>query len=316
MPSIFPLHVLAPYVFLAATSFSASVLAHSHINYILINDLLYRGFDPTGRFPNPSNPIGWSTSADDDGFVPPSNYSTHDIICHRDGSPSKAHAPVKAGDKIHVQWNGWPASHRGPVMSYLAPCANLNTTDGCGSVDKTQLLWTKIDNSSPVLISEVGGPPGNWATDVLIASNNSWLVGIPADLEPGPYVLRHEIIALHYASKKDGAQNYPQCLNLWVEGTEKEKRAPPAVATKVVSIAPGAGTPATRLYKSTDPGVKIDIYSTLSTYVIPGPTVVSWATPVPLGRQEKLSMSTAEGTPVLVSGTRTVPFPAKATVEL
>ncbi|KAK1780877.1 glycosyl hydrolase family 61-domain-containing protein [Copromyces sp. CBS 386.78] len=192
---------------LASCALSSQAIAHSRILYLIINGHQYRGFNP--HAPDAiSNSIGWSTSAVDDGFVTPSNYSNPDIICHRDGKPAKAHAPVKAGDKIQMQWNDWPQSHKGPVLSYLAPCSN--TTDGCASVDKSKLSWAKIDDSSPVLLDEKGGPPGRWATDVLIAQNNTWLLGLPSDLEPGPYVLRHELIALHYANLKDGAQNYPQ----------------------------------------------------------------------------------------------------------
>jgi cellulase len=273
------------------------VAAHSHINYVIVNGLLYQGFNP--HIPNnPDNVIGWSTTASDDGFVPPSNYSSTDIICHRDGKPAKAHVPIKAGDKMHIQWNGWPLSHHGPVLSYLAPCSGA---DGCASVDKTKLSFSKIDNSSPALVSESGGPPGSWATDVLIASNNSWLLEIPPTLEPGPYVLRHEIVALHYANQPDGAQNYPQCMNLWVMPANTS-----AVGGSSV-LALGQGVAATKLYKASDPGVDIDIYKNLTTYVIPGPTVVSGAAPVALTKQA-LSRSTADGTPVSVTASKTAPF--------
>ncbi|KAM7193053.1 Glycosyl hydrolase family 61 domain containing protein [Naviculisporaceae sp. PSN 640] len=283
------------------------VSAHSHIAYLLINNVHYHGYDPSGRTPNSPNGVVWPNTAQDDGFVPPSNYSTSDIICHRNGKPAQAHAPVHAGDKIHVQWNGWPISHKGPIMSYLASCTGHNTSDGCASVDKHQLRWTKIDNSSPGFMNMTGGPPGKWATDQLIANNNSWLVGIPSTLAPGPYVLRNEIIALHYANKEDGAQNYPNCVNLWVE--------PPA--GKVVSVIeagvnmlePTQGLPATQLYKSNDPGVSIDIYTTLRTYAIPGPTVAPWAEPVAVTAQRKLSEPLTTGTPVKLVGDKTVPWP-------
>lgn len=301
------------------------VSAHSHIAYVLINNVHYHGYDPSGRTTNPPNGVVWPNRAIDDGFVPPSNYSTSDIICHREGRPAQAHAPVHAGDKIHVQWNGWPVSHKGPIMSYLASCAGHNTTDGCASVDKTQLRWTKIDNSSPGFINMTGGIPGKWATDQLIANNNSWLVGIPSSLAPGPYVLRNEIIALHYANTQDGAQNYPNCVNLWVEppagkvvsiiegggrGPVRTVSTMPAGYTGPVNmLAPTQGVPATQLYKSNDPGVAIDIYRTLTTYVIPGPTVVPWAEPVPVAAQRKVSEPLTTGTPVRLVGTQTVPWP-------
>ncbi|EGO58321.1 hypothetical protein NEUTE1DRAFT_101187 [Neurospora tetrasperma FGSC 2508] len=291
---------------LASCAMFSQALAHSHILYLIINGQQYRGFNP--HAPDAiTNSIGWSTSAVDDGFVTPSNYSNPDIICHRDGKPAKAHAPVKAGDKIQIQWNGWPQSHKGPVLSYLAPCAN--TTDGCASVDKRKLSWTKIDDSSPVLLDEKGGPPGRWATDVLITQNNTWLLGLPNDLEPGPYVLRHELIALHYANLKDGAQNYPQCVNLWVEAPGL--KAAKVGKEEVVVAGQKEGVPATALYKATDPGVAIDIYTAaLSTYVIPGPTLAPEAKPVPVTDQGLKSTITAVGTPVVVTqATSTVPIP-------
>lgn len=280
-----------------------SVSAHSHINYVIVNGLLYQGFNP--HTPNnPANVVGWSTTATDDGFVPPSNYSNPDIICHRGARPAAAHVPIRAGDRMSIQWNGWPLSHHGPILSYLAPCPG--TSDGCASVDKTQLSFSKIDDSSPALVSEApAGPPGTWATDVLIASNNSWLLEIPPSLEPGAYVLRHEIVALHYANQPDGAQNYPQCVNLWVMPSADQ-------ATPTARLVLASGMEAMKMYRASDPGVDIDIYKNLTTYVIPGPTVVSGAAPVALGQQAK-SLSMGDGTPVSVVASQTAPFVVKQT---
>jgi hypothetical protein len=94
----------------------------------------------------------------------------------------------------------------------------------------------------------------------LIANNNSWSVTIPTDIAPGNYVLRHEIIALHSAGESNGAQNYPQCVNLEISGT---------------GTATPSGTLGTALYSEADPGILFDIYASLSTYDIPGPTLYS-----------------------------------------
>jgi hypothetical protein len=102
--------------------------------------------------------------------------------------------------------------------------------------------------------------PGTWASDQLIANNNSWVVTIPTDIAPGNYVLRHEIIALHSAGQVDGAQNYPQCVNLQVTGS---------------GTATPSGVLGTALYSKTDPGIEINIYTSLSTYKVPGPTLYS-----------------------------------------
>ncbi|KAK4153597.1 glycoside hydrolase [Chaetomidium leptoderma] len=286
-----------------------TALSHSHLAHILVNGELYHGFDPRPNQLNSPSRVGWSTGATDDGFVSPANYSHPDIICHTAGASPPAHAPVRAGDRIHVQWNGWPMGHVGPVLSYLAPCAGLEGAErGCTGVDKTELRWTKVDDSDPVMQREVEGPggpgmegiPGQlWATDVMIAANNSWQVAIPRGLKPGPYVLRHETIALHYASKKDGAQNYPLCVNLWVEGGDG------GLAMD--------GFDAMGFYKEADPGVLVNVTAGLASYVVPGPTVVAGATPVPYAEQS-LSLSRAEGTPVVVTrSTETVPFDGGAT---
>ncbi|KAK4464101.1 glycosyl hydrolase family 61-domain-containing protein [Cladorrhinum samala] len=298
---------------LTALLLSGTALAHSHLAHILINGALYHGFDPTPGKANYPDRVGWSSSNIDDGFVSPRNYSTPEIICHLSGAPPKAHAPIRAGDRLHVQWNGWPQNHVGPVLSYLAPCKN--TQDGCGSVDKTALRWTKIDDSAPVLIdplSSDGGPPGSgrWATNVLIGQNNSWQVEIPSWVKPGPYVLRNEIIALHFAKDLDGAQNYPLCMNLWVE-------APIAAPTRTFAL---DEHDARTFYKPTDPGILFGVNNgtPLSTYKVPGPTLHAGAKPVPHSLQ-LMSLSKSAGTPVAVTkATQTVKFtaaPAKREAE-
>ena len=84
---------------------------------------------------------------------------------------------------------------------------------------------------------------------------------IPSGLAPGNYVLRHEIIALHSAGSANGAQAYPQCLNLKIGGSG--------------SSALPAGTPATSLYTAEDPGILFSLYGAFDSYPIPGPEVWS-----------------------------------------
>lgn len=163
----------------------------------------------------------------------------------------------------------WP--HPGPIVDYLANC-----NGDCETVDKTSLEFFKIDGVG--LIS--GGDPGNWASDVLIANNNTWVVKIPEDLAPGNYVLRHEIIALHSAGQADGAQNYPQCFNLAVSGSG--------------SLQP-SGVKGTALYHSDDPGVLINIYTSPLAYTIPGPSVVS-GLPTSVAQGSSAATATASAT--------------------
>ena len=205
---------------------------------------------------NPPPVVGWSIPEDKDtGFVNPGNYSGPDIICHKGATPAQEHVTVAAGGTVELQWTKWPESHHGPVLDYLASC-----NGECTSVDKTTLQFNKIDELGLLDYSTM---PGNWASDKLIAANNSWTVTVPKTVAPGNYVLRHEIIALHSAQNPDGAQNYPQCVNLKVTGSGTDELA--------------SGTLGTALYKPDDAGIAVNIYQKL-TYTIPGPKLYSGAT--------------------------------------
>ncbi|KAJ5281991.1 hypothetical protein N7478_007363 [Penicillium angulare] len=253
------------------------VAGHGHISNIVINGVSYEGWD-INVFPYESDPpavIAWGTPNTSNGFITPDQYNSTDIICHLSATNAKGHAPVAAGDKVNLQWTAWPDTHHGPVITYLANCG-----DSCETADKTTLEFFKISAVGLVDDTDV---PGAWGDDQLIANNNSWLVEIPPTLKPGYYVLRNEIIALHSAEEVDGAQNYPQCINLQVTGS---------------GTAEPSGVLGTDLYRSTDAGIYVNIYSSLSTYDIPGPTLFSGAVSI----TQSSSSITASGTPVTASG--------------
>ncbi|KAH7028180.1 glycosyl hydrolase family 61-domain-containing protein [Microdochium trichocladiopsis] len=305
------------------------VSAHSFVSSISINELAYHGFAPVASGPaaTPSSVVGWSTTAYDQGYVnqtgfAPISTSTSpdgedndddlEIICHRGSRATPYHAPVAAGGAIHVQWNGWPEGHKGPVLSYLAFCVR-----GCNAVRKSELEFFKIeeaglsDTAVPTNLAEM-----TWASDQLIANNNSWVVSIPAQLRPGFYVLRHEIIALHNASMDDGAQNYPQCLNLLVTPPPPPKSESGAVAQDNNDqgyILP-KGVLGRELYDANGrdrASFDIDIYAPFDgqngtgsgnaegstkkkRYQIPGPAVALWGKEVGLSHP----MPTGAGVPV------------------
>ncbi|MCJ1386058.1 hypothetical protein MMC17_009183 [Xylographa soralifera] len=230
------------------------VAAHGIVTGIVAGGTYYLGYSPSFQFANPIPSVaGWSSPEDLSlGFISPSNYSAPDIICHLGATPGATYATVAAGGTVELQWSVWPSTHHGPVIDYLANC-----NGDCTNVDKTTLLFNKIDGSG--LINDTTAP-GIWASDQLIANNNSWTVTIPATISPGSYVLRHEIIALHSAENANGAQNYPQCVNLKVTGTGTDGLS--------------SGTLGTSLYTPTDPGVLFNIYTTPLTYNVPGPALL------------------------------------------
>jgi cellulase len=239
------------------TALSATrVAAHGTVLNFVINGLSYEGFD-IGVFPYESDPpkiAAWTTPNTANGFISPSQYNSSDIICHENATNAQGYATVAAGDSISLQWSTWPDSHHGPVIDYLANCG-----DDCTTVDKTTLEFFKIDGVGLIDDTDV---PGTWADDELIDANSTWLVTIPTTIAPGNYVLRHEIIALHGAESEDGAQNYPQCFNLQVTGSGTDSPA---------------GTLGTELYTEDEAGILVNIYSSLSTYTVPGPTLYSGA---------------------------------------
>ncbi|KAJ2996357.1 hypothetical protein NUW58_g991 [Xylaria curta] len=274
---------------LASVAYLSS--AHSFVSNINVNRLMYDGFHPTRLDSNPLA-IGWSTTAFDQGYVNQTGFTTEEIICHRGGNNAKAHALVSAGDRIHVQWNGWPMSHKGPVMDYLASCGE---NQPCEKVDKNDLRFFKISELGLLNgANKTAGPGGFWATDLLIANNNSWIVEIPSQIKPGFYVLRTEIIALHNATNAIGSQNYPQCLNIRIAGNG--------------TILP-SGTPGKMLYDPEGENLHLDIFKGLSTYKIPGPTVMSG---VPTGTIPPLSHPVPTGPGATYTGTETIPVATQA----
>jgi cellulase len=251
-----------PLVLLSIT-IATHVAAHGRLTNITTSSgEVYGGWNPEYAYaPEPPPPLAaWSASNLGNVFVPPPRFSDPDIICHRDATPGALHINTTAGDTLTLQWNEWPTSHVGPVMSYLAAC-----NGSCSYVDKTKLEWVKIDqlgwlNSSGWDDLMLGG---TWATNVLIANDFRWQVQVPEGLTKGEYVLRHEIIALHVAEGLGGAQAYPQCVNLKVrEGGEKKIEG---------------GVLATELYGMRDEGIFVDVHQNIEGYEIPGPEVWNWA---------------------------------------
>ncbi|KAJ5574918.1 endoglucanase [Penicillium hetheringtonii] len=235
---------------------AALVAGHGYVTGAVVDGTYHGGFivDTYNYQSDYPDNIGWYEDATDNGFVDGSSYSSGDIICHKDGKPGAISAPVKAGGEVELQWTEWPESHHGPVITYLANC-----NGDCSSVDKTKLEFFKIDAAGLIDDSNV---PGTWASDNLISNNNSYTVTIPSSIKSGNYVMRHEIIALHSAGETNGAQNYPQCINLKVTGGGSDSPS---------------GTLGTALYKNTDAGIKVNIYQSLSNYEIPGPALYTGA---------------------------------------
>jgi hypothetical protein len=232
---------------------ATSATAHGIVQGIVAGGQWHSGYNPDMQYEDsPPAVAGWTVERNDLGLVGPTAYNTVDIACNENARAGQASIPVAAGSGIELQWTEWPDDHKGPVLDYLAKCPGR-----CEDVeDLLNLEWFKIDELGYIN----GEAPGYWASDELQKNNNSWTTAIPSSIAPGNYVLRHEIISLHSANRKNGAQNYPQCINLKISGD----------GTKVYD-----GVPATELYKPDDAGIRFNIYWDLTSYPIPGPDVIS-----------------------------------------
>ena len=238
----------------AIAALAATVSAHGLTTGVTIDGVYSQGFlleyyynkqnnNPTSKH------IGWYAENLDSGFVEPNSFNTADIICHIKGSPDGSDdtmAKVPAGGVIDFHWNTWPESHIGPVLTYVAPY-----TGDIASVNKEELKWTKIQAN--------GYEDGEWAAIKLISQNNTWPVTVPSDLKACKYVFRHEIIALHGGGNANGAQSYPQCLNIEVTGS----------GTNLPE-----GVVGTSLYTADGAGILFDPYKSPIEYPLPGPPMM------------------------------------------
>ena len=239
------------------TSLISIASAHGRITNITTSSgTVYHGFDPS--FPEPSL-VAWSASNLGNIYVTPSDFNTSSISCHYHATPGTLSIPTTPSSILKLQWNEWPSSHKGPILTYLAAC---NST--CATADSATLKWSKIDELGWMNSSDPDGLKlgGTWASDVLRRNGASWMIRVPDELEEGEYVLRHEIIALHVAEQMNGAQAYPQCVNLKVAGRANGK-----------GKSLDGGVLGRELYAKDDKGILVNVHGSIIEYQIPGPKV-------------------------------------------
>ncbi|KAF7548463.1 hypothetical protein G7Z17_g7027 [Cylindrodendrum hubeiense] len=189
---------------------------------------------------------------------PITDVDSDSIACNGDPNPTTPTdkiLTVTAGSTVYAIWRHtlysgpedvMDASHLGPTMAYLKKVDNAVTAVGAGDG------WFKIQ--------EDGLNDGVWGTSKVIQAQGRHPITIPDCIEPGNYLLRAEMVALHGASSYPGAQFYMECAQINVVGSDGSK------VPSMVSL-PGA-------YDGTDPGITINIYwPPVTSYEIPGPDV-------------------------------------------
>ncbi|KAG8893878.1 hypothetical protein FRC01_013292, partial [Tulasnella sp. 417] len=126
-----------------------------------------------------------------------------------------------------------------------------------------------------------------WATDVMNSNCGKVSFTMPSDIASGDYLLRAEVIALHVAGGSGGSQHYMSCFQLTVTGGGNA--GPPGVSF------PGA-------YSLTDPGILFNMYTSFTTYTIPGPTVYKSGGPAATTTTTTKTSSTSKTSSTTASG--------------
>ncbi|KAF2423211.1 glycoside hydrolase, partial [Tothia fuscella] len=221
--------------------------AHGIIKTITIDGTVYPGFDPRFDIQWNQKRIEWgfSSKSSAQGVGPVSNVTSPDMTCRFSPIvPPALTAVARAGSDVIYKWTDYPGNHKGPIITYMGRLAT--PTQNPAEVEFFKIHETTYDKQT-----------GLWANDVLRKNNMTWKVAIPSDLKEGNYIIRHEVVALHYAGLDNRSEFYISCLNVKLLGDGTAE--PRGVRF------PGA-------YKATDPGLKIDIYDRENRYVRYRPT--------------------------------------------
>jgi len=230
-------------LFSAAALLIAEASAHGAVTSYVIGSTTYPGY--TGYSPS-SSPATierqWKT------YDPVLSVTDAMMTCNG-GTSAALNATIAAGSTITAKWAQW-THQQGPVMVWMYKCAGAFSA--CDGKSKG---WFKIDQMGMTAPPLTGT---SWGTAIIYAKL-AWTSTIPKNLAPGNYLIRHELLALHQSNTP---QFYPECAQLVVTGS----------GTGVPSGNYLASIPA--YATATDPGVRIDIYSsTATTYTCPGPDV-------------------------------------------
>lgn len=193
---------------------------------------------------------------------PITDVTSNSLACNGNPNPTSSTPliiDVQAGSTVTAVWRYMlsttgtapndimDSSHKGPISAYLKKVSNAATDPGYGDG------WFKIQQDGL-------GSDGIWGTERVINGKGVHKITIPKCIEPGQYLLRAEMLALHGAGSYPGAQFYQECAQINVIGGTGTKKP------STVSL-PGA-------YKGSDPGITLSIYwPPVTNYKIPGPDV-------------------------------------------
>ncbi|EOR02787.1 hypothetical protein E3P92_01898 [Wallemia ichthyophaga] len=237
----------------------ATVTAHGTVNRIDVEGGQSFSGPLIGSNDN-SGPI-WHVSTSS----PVTDLQSNSMFCGVDAIPGQQSPNIGAGSTLTIHWgqgyadsgDQWP-HNTGPIMTYMAKC-----NGDCSNADSASSNFFKI--------SELGIENGEWV-QAQLKNGQPYSVQIPNDVQPGNYLIRTEIVALH-----SGVESYPSCSQFTVTGDGSNSYA------SATAKFPGA-------YLASDPGLQIaggSVYNIQSSveYQFPGPAPVTGVhLGVPVGR--------------------------------
>lgn len=211
---------------------------------------------------------------------PIQDVTSDSIACNGDPNPTEASdlvIDVQAGSTVTAVWRymlsssgSAPAdimdsSHKGPVSAYLKKVGDAAADSGVGDG------WFKIQEDGM-------DASGEWGTTRIINGEGRHEITIPECIEPGNYLLRAEMLALHAAGSYPGAQFYQECAQINVVGStgtaSPETVSFPGAYSVCASMIGYIYNRRTNRVQGEDPGITVNIYyPPLTEYIVPGPDV-------------------------------------------
>jgi len=191
---------------LAPVLLASYAAAHGMVHQVTVN-----GVTDTGRIPGNG---GGRDSAIRQISTQDPNYGANNpaLTCGPNARRAANVLDVNPGDTMSFKWTTanpnqvWP-HNTGPIMTYLASCGEQS----CADFDASNARFFKIH--------QAGARNGRWAQADLMNGAPA-TAQIPANLAPGNYLVRHEIIALHLANNGPRqAEFYPSCTQIRVGGS-------------------------------------------------------------------------------------------------
>ncbi|KAB5594181.1 Glycoside hydrolase family 61 protein [Ceratobasidium theobromae] len=227
--------------------------AHGYVDKIIVDGKTYNG--PIPGETNPKSPIRRISTIN-----PYKDPKGSGITCGEGSQLAAVVAPATAGSKLDLTWvahpnQKWP-HEMGPLITYMAKVPAGQTAD---KFDASKGDFFKI--------AQEGQDGDGWFVARLMKLGTKYTVTIPKELEDGDYIMRHEIIALHLADSKGGAEFYSSCFQLRVTGGTGSAKT---TASETVRF-PGG-------YTANDKGIFTPkVFDNGFKYTFPGPAIATFA---------------------------------------